>query len=488
MVSAEVEALARTGGLGDAVVGLSHELASLGCEVLVVTPLYGVTRSHAPLSAWSDHVHVPVGPAWFDANVLELPEVVHEGGGRVRTCLLDVPELFAREGIYGDRHGPFGDNDVRFAALSRGALEVAAKVFGEPGVGEGPDVVHAHDWHAALAVVYARTTMGAAWAEKVTVVTVHNLAHQGVLGLDAIERLGLPPTVASPEVALDRGGVSLLKAATALAHRVTTVSRGHAREILTPEGGFGLDAHLRAHAPKVSGILNGIDAARFDPSIDPDLVHNYDFASFLVGRSACKAHLVAELGLGAGGTGGGALFGLVARLTAQKGVDLVLPLLASLVDRGANVVMLGTGEPTIEDAVRAAAARHPGRVSARIAFDEGLAKRIYSGADFLLVPSRFEPCGLTQMYAMRYGALPIVTPTGGLLDSVDPIDTARDVGTGFVAPETSVMGLLVACDDALVLRGDAEGYTRAVTRAMGRDASWLVSARAYLALYRGLVG
>lgn len=487
MVSAEVEALARTGGLGDAVVGLSHELAALGSDVLVVTPLYGVTRSRAPLSSWSDEVHVPVGPAWFDAGVLELPAVEHAGGGSVRTCLLDIPALFARDGIYGDRFGAFGDNDVRFAALSRGALEIAAKVFGEPSLGAGPDVIHAHDWHAALAIVYAARTMGDAWRKKASVLTLHNVAHQGVLGPEAAARLGLPSEVLSPEVGLHEGRLNLLKAATSLAYRVTTVSPGHAGEILTAEGGFGLDAHLRAHAPKVSGILNGIDAARFDPSIDPDLVQNYDFASFSSGRGACKVALLRELGLGAGETFGGPLFGIVARLSAQKGIDLFLPVVDSLVDRGANVVVLGTGEARLEEAVRDAAARHPGRVAARIAFDEGLAKRIYSAVDFFVVPSRFEPCGLTQLYAMRYGAIPIVTPTGGLADSVAPISTAHERGTGIVATETSTMALLVACDDAFVLYGDEVAREGAISRAMARDSSWRGSAEAYLALYRSLV-
>ena len=487
MVSAEVEALARTGGLGDAVVGLAHELARIGCEVLVVTPLYGVTRSHAPLSSWSDHVHVPVGAAWFDAGVLELPEVTHEGAGSVRTCLLDIPQLFAREGIYGDSGGAFGDNDVRFAALSRGALEVAVSVFGDPATGQGPDVIHAHDWHAALAIVYARSAMGESWAKKITVYTIHNLAHQGVLGLDAAARLGVPHHLVTPEIAVHEGQLNVLKAATTLAHRVTTVSPGYAREILTPEGGFGLDGHLRAHAPKIIGILNGIDADRFDPSIDPDVAHNYDFASFLPGRRACKERLLDELSLGAQGTRGGALFGLVARLSWQKGIDLFLPIVSSLVDRGANVVLLGAGEPALEAAVREVGARHPGRVSVHIAFDEGLAKRIYSAVDFFLVPSRFEPCGLTQLYAMRYGALPIVTPTGGLQDSVEPTSDANGRGTGLVASETSTVGLLVACDDALVLYGDRDAYARAVERAMARDSSWLASAKEYEALYRSLV-
>jgi starch synthase len=416
--------------------------------------------------------------------VIELPRHARPGGGYVRTCLLDVPDLFARDGIYGDAHGTFGDNDLRFATLSRGALEVSARVFGEPGRGEGPDILHAHDWHAALAVLYARTVMGDAWSRTPSVFTLHNLAFQGLYGHDAVERLGLPPGVYHPEIGEQLGAFNLVKAATALATRVTTVSPNHAREILTVEGGFGLDAHLRAHAGKITGIVNGIDEARFDPGLDPDLVRRYDLGSFVDGRAACKAAFTEELGISSDGP----LFGMVSRLTWQKGVDLFLDVLEALVDRGASAAIVGRGEPELEAAIEAAASNHPGRVASRITFDGALARRLYSASDFLMVPSRFEPCGLTQLYGMRYGALPVVTRVGGLVDTVLPMDTANGVGTGFLADRAETRDVLVACDDALVLYGDATGRHAAVDRAMSRDSSWTASARAYLDLFRSLRG
>ncbi len=490
MVSAEVESLARTGGLGDVVYALAHELASLGAEILVVTPLYAITRSRLPMVPWNDPIGVRVGWGPSDVRsvrVLELPRVTRPSGGFVRTCLLDDPGLYGRNAIYGDAHGAFGDNDLRFATLSRGALEVSAKVFGEPGDGLGPDVVHGHDWHAALSVIYAKLAMGPAWAKKASVFTLHNIAFQGVFGEDALDRLGIPREVFVPSVGYHEGGLNLVKAATSLADAITTVSPTHAKEMLTFEGGFGLDGHLRAHANKLTGILNGIDDARFDPSIDGEIARPYDFASFVRGRAECKARLTAELGVGAGATEHGPLFGFVSRLSWQKGVDLLLGVVDALVDRGGNVALVGTGDPTLEEAMLEAAARHPGRVSAKVTFDAALAKRVFSGADFLVVPSRFEPCGLTQMYAMRYGSLPIVTPVGGLTDSVEPISTAHGRGMGLVAASPSLHELLAACDDAFVLYGDKMGFRDAIERAMTRDASWTTSARTYESLYRSIV-
>ncbi|MFO0638151.1 MAG: glycogen/starch synthase [Polyangiaceae bacterium] len=483
MVSAEVETLARTGGLGDAVAALAVQLAHMGHDVLVVTPHYGTTRASVPRVPWSDGLVVGEGALAREVRVLELPRVERAGGGTLRTCLVSDPGLFDRAGIYGDTHGPFGDNDLRFSTLSRAALAIAARVFGDPRDGAGPDVVHAHDWHAAVTIVHAKA-LGPEWARVPTVLTLHNVSYQGVLDVSAVARLGLPEWVLSPEIGGHDGALNLVKAAIALADRVTTVSPSHAREILTPEGGFGLDAHLRAHASKVSGILNGIDELRFDPGLDGEIARKYDFASFVGGRRVCKAALLEELGLDADVSR--PLFGLVSRLTWQKGIDLVLPLVDTLVERGARLAFLGTGERELEAGLLEAARRHPGRVAARITFDDGLARRMYAGLDFVLVPSRFEPCGLTQMYAMRYGAIPIVTPTGGLADSVSPVSVAHDTGTGIVAHGATVDDVLVACDDAFVLYGDEVGRRQVIERAMARDASWGVSARAYVELFRAI--
>lgn len=484
MASSEVESLARTGGLGDVVEALSLALAELGHHVLVVTPLYGVTRLPRTTMRWPGTIPVRYGWAEGDvrrASVVETETVRFPSGGTRRVCLLDDPGLYQRQGIYEDMWGPFGDNALRFAVMSRGALEISARVWDG-----GPDIIHAHDWHATFAVLYAKLVMGDLWRRKPCVFTVHNLAFQGVLDEGALDRLHLPRAAYLPEVLLQDGHVNLMKGATALAERITTVSPTYAREILTPEGGFGLDGHLRAHAHRLVGIVNGIDAGRFDPHTDAALAARYDATTFAPGRAECKAALAEALHLDAGS---GPIFGCVARLAWQKGIDLFLPLFQELVDRGARIVVVGQGERPLEDQLMWAAETFHGRVAVRIAFDPPLSRRVYAGSDFFVVPSRFEPCGLTQMYAMRYGSLPIVTDVGGLHDTVEPIERGAhgrsDAGTGFVASRADVAPLRKACLDALDLFADHDGFTAAVRRAMAKDFAWTGPARQYEALYEG---
>ena len=479
MVSAEVESLARTGGLGDVVLAVSTHAARLGVEVLVVTPRYGVTQVPAGCLRWEHDVPVRVGWGPDDVRsvgVLELPPAEQ---GRLRVCLVDDPGLFGRPGLYGDVHGEFGDNALRFATLSRGALEIAARVWGTE-----PDIIHAHDWHAALAIIYARLTMGEAWARVKSVMTIHNLAYQGALGEDALDRLSIPRE-AFASGALDHfGAVNLMKGAVAYADSVTAVSPTNALEIQTREGGFGLDGFLREQAHKLRGILNGIDTERFDPRADMGLPAQYDATTLERGRPPCKQALLAEHGLD--GDPAAPLFGTVSRLTWQKGIDLFLGTVPMLVERGARVALVGQGEAELEQRMLAVAARFPGRVAVRITFDAALARRVYAGSDFFVVPSRYEPCGLTQMYAMRYGAVPIVTAVGGLRDTVSPVRAAQGEGTGIVAGHATPRELAFAMEDALTLYSDPLSLHEARVRGMARGSSWTSSAAAYVALYRDL--
>ncbi|WP_394822392.1 glycogen synthase [Pendulispora albinea] len=476
MVSSEVETFARTGGLGDVVLGVSRALGARGVDVAIVTPLYGTTRIP------SDDVHrwygtVPARVGW-GADDVRYPGVVEVRlAPNVRVFLVDDPGLFLRDGIYEDAFGTFGDNELRFATMSRAALSIAERLWGGTGPDRGPDVIHAHDWHATFALLYARLTMGQAWADVPTVFTIHNLAYQGVLGFDSLDRLALPRGAYHPGC-LEHGGlVNLLKGAMSVADRVTTVSPTYAREILQPSGGFQLHHFLRSLSYKTAGILNGIDIQSFDPSRDGAIAANYHADDFAPGRARCKEALVHELGLG---DPNAPLFSLVSRLTHQKGIDLLLPIVGNLLEGGARIALVGTGERALERALHALGARYPGRVAARVAFDEKLARRIYAGTDFLLVPSRYEPCGLTQMYAMRYGAIPIVTDVGGLHDTVTPFSAVREEGTGFVAKNPDPLSLLIACDDALTAYSDREGFRRLIARAMHRDFSWTRSADEYL--------
>ncbi|HSQ66115.1 MAG TPA: glycogen/starch synthase [Polyangiaceae bacterium] len=476
MISSEVETFARTGGLGDAVLGLSRALAHLGHDVCIVTPLYGVTPIPQRHRWWMERVPVRVG--WGprdvrDCGVCEVPIEGGQGGGSLRVCLLAEDYLFGgRQGIYGDAAGSFGDNGLRFATLSRGALEVAARLWPD-----GFDVIHAHDWHAALAIVYARTTMGEYWQRKPSVFTIHNLAYQGVFGVDALDRFAIPHDLFHGGCLEQDGHVNLLKGATALCDLATTVSPTYAREIQRRGHGFYLEGFLRAHSGKLLGIANGIDAERFDPSTEGGIAQRYDASTVAPGKWACKQALVAELGLD---WPDAPLFACVSRLTEQKGVDLLVHCVGALVERGARVVLIGKGDAQQEDMLRHVAVRYPGYVSARIAFDPALATRVYAGADFVVVPSRFEPCGLTQLYAMRFGAIPVVTDVGGLHDTVEPANLARGSGTGFVARSPTVVDLLVALEDAISAFLGRNAFQELRQRAMARDSSWVTAGRAYV--------
>jgi starch synthase len=417
-------------------------------------------------------------------GVFEVPGNASAPGSH-RVCLVANDELFGSRGIYDDPFGgAYSDNDVRFVTLSRAALLIAERVWGRPEDGGGPDILHAHDWHAAPAILSARTTMGEAWRGKACVFTIHNLAFQGVFGFGALDRLQIPRSAFYDGTLAHEGHVNLMKGAILLSDRVTTVSPTYAREILSRAEGWGFDGLLRSIGPKLVGILNGIDTERFDPRTDDAIARRYDAHDAVPARQVCKDALMAEAGLDAGE---GPLFASVARLTEQKGVDLILEIAPALVERGARLFIVGEGDRRLEGWLREVCARSPGRVAARISFDAPLARRVYAGADFFLMPSRYEPCGLTQMYAMRYGSIPIVTAVGGLADTVTRMDSANGAGTGFVSSAATTTDLLMACEHALTFYRDTGSRMSAIHRAMSRDDSWRASAATYLHLFSGLV-
>ncbi len=473
MVSAELEGYARTGGLGDAVMGLSRALARHGHEVMVVTPRYGVT---APLQGgqWHlDPIEVALGEEpRRNVGVYEIETRV--GSGRLSVALLDEASLFDRAGIYGDAQGSFGDNEVRFATMSRAALSVGQRRWGRD------FVLHAHDWHASFAPIYARTTVGQPAVPSV--ITVHNLAHQGVFTFDVLDRLGIPRTAYHPDGLEHHGTVNLLKGGMAFSHRVTTVSPTYAREILTRSGGFGLDGFLRARTAKLDGFLNGIDDASYDPARDPALVAGYDGETVLAGKRRSRSALARELGLRDDDS---PLVATVGRLAWQKGMDLFLDLVPAILARGARVVVVGNGDPVLEERLRALSGRFPGSAIGLVAFDEVLARRVFASASLFVVPSRFEPCGLVQMYAMRYGAVPVVTPVGGLRDSVKPLRFGS--GTGVVAEGISHEALFVAIAEALDRTSDEDERATVSRRCMAEDFSWTKAALPYLSLYDSLL-
>jgi len=468
-VSAEVTPWSKVGGLADVAQALPVALARRGHQVIAVTPRY---RDYA--DAWDTRRTARFG---LFGQVHEVRYFHAEIDG-VHRIFIDHPVL-ARGGVYADENGVFGDNLLRFALLSRAAIEAPHHV-GLELPEEGRDtVLMAHDWHGALAAVYlaARYRHFGVLQRARSMLVIHNMAHQGVYAPDAFSGLDLErswwPT-------MEMGGVlNLLKGGIMAADRVVTVSPRYADEIRSPEGGFGLDPLLRLRGPVVGGVVNGLDTQAWDPAHDPHLVAPYD-AGNLAGKAACKAAIQAELGLPV--DAGVPLVAFVGRLDAQKGLDLLLAVRDWLVSQGAQLAVLGSGDPRLEDAMRRA--QGP-TVRAHIGFSGPMAHRLTAGADILVVPSRFEPCGLTQVQAMRYGTVPVVAATGGLVDTVQPYEPFAQTGTGWLFAPGSAGDLARALGEALYTwRHWRDSFQDIARRGMARDASWDAPAAAYEAMAR----
>jgi len=472
-VAAEAYPLVKTGGLGDVAGALPAALALEDVAVRTMLPGYPpVMAAIAGAPVVHEYAALFGGPArirWSHARGLDL-------------LVLDAPHLFARDGgLYADASGTaYGDNAFRFAALSRAAADVGHGVVAD----FVPDVVHAHDWQAGLAPAYLHYDGG---ARPATVMTVHNLAFQGQYGGISLDALGLPWHAWSIDGVEYYGGIGFLKGGLALADRITTVSPTYAKEIRTPEGGMGLDGLLRHRAHALRGILNGIDDAVWNPATDPHLPAHFD-VRHRAARKENRALLRERMRLAP--TSRALLFGVVSRLTWQKGIDLVLAALPAMLAGGAQLVVLGNGDGDIERALLDAARAHPGRVAVQIGYDEPLAHLIQAGADAIVVPSRFEPCGLTQMCALRYGALPVVARVGGLADTVvdsDDETIGRGTATGVQFAPVTGDELVYAIGRTLALWKDAPRWRKVQARAMTTDVSWRHSAREYAQLYREIV-
>ncbi|MBA3640693.1 MAG: glycogen synthase GlgA, partial [Acidobacteria bacterium] len=415
-----------------------------------------------------------VGSHTFDVSFVE-----HQLDENVTAVLVDVPSLFDRAGLYSQDGTDYPDNALRFAVLSRAALEYARQES------ERYDVIHAHDWQAGLVPVYQKMLLSndPVIGGIPAVFTIHNLAFQGVFGRDTVSQLGFGWEVFNPEGLEYWGNISFLKGGVNFSERITTVSPTYAREILTPELGFGFEGVMRRRAADLVGILNGIDTARWNPGADPFVASSYT-ADDLAGKREAKRALLQEVGLEADEAAmSRPLIGLISRLTDQKGFDLIGTSAGELMALDASWVMLGSGERHYEDLWRTMASRHPDRVSATIGFDERLAHMIEAGADMFLMPSRFEPCGLNQLYSLRYGTVPIVRAIGGLEDTV--VDADAPDGNGIKFAEYSRGALVAAVKRALELYADRPRWTTLQRSGMATDPSWDVSAREYVKVYRG---
>jgi len=471
-VASECAPFIKTGGLADVIGAVPKALAATGAQVRVLIPAYAVLRALArsalPLEEFDD---LPGGGA-------EIRTVEAQG---IELLLLDAPHHFDRSGnIYlGPDGQDWPDNDLRFAALSAAAARLATT-----GVdGWKPDIVHVHDWQTGLVSAYlAQSGHGG----PPVVMTVHNIAFQGLFDASRLEGLQLDDQLFTPAGIEYFGKIGFLKAGLTLSDRITTVSPSYACELLTPEFGMGLDGVLRAHRDKLTGIVNGIDLDVWDPATDRHLVQNYSTRS-LKRKEANKREVEVRFGLG---RGNGPLFCVISRLTSQKGLDLLLDCLPGLIEQGGRLALLGSGDAGLEQRFVNAAQRHPEQVGVIIGYDEPLAHLMQGGSDAILIPSRFEPCGLTQLYGLRYGTLPIVARTGGLADTVidaNEAALASNCATGFqFSPITSTMlGQSIA--RACALYRQAGVWSTMVRRAMRQPVGWERSAAAYRGVYTGLL-
>lgn len=457
--TAEVAPLAKVGGLADVAAALPKALKQRGHDVRVILPAYAqIKRAHGGLFPLIEALHVD-----FQATTLMPGLEVARLAGEVPLYLVDQPELFDRERLYG-----YDDDALRFLFLTRAVPEVLRRV------GWIPDVIHANDWHTALLPEIVRQDN--LFDRTATLLTIHNLAYQGQFSQAIAQMAGLPHEN-EPHNFMARGVLH--------ADAVNTVSPRYAREILTPALGEQLDELLRAHAHKLFGILNGIDSDVFNPASDPHLPHRYAIGD-LTGKRQDKRELQNELALPDDPQA--PLIGMVTRLADQKGFDLVAAGLPRLIQQTrAQLAVLGTGEPQYHELLRSWASRHPDRIAIRLTFDAALAQRIYAGSDLFLMPSRFEPCGLGQLIGLRYGSIPVVRATGGLADTIQDADAHPDTGNGFVFDAYDPDAMFDAIQRASHHFQDPDAWQRLMKRAMACDFSWRESARHYEDLYQKIV-
>jgi starch synthase len=466
MVASEAAPLAKTGGLADVVGALPGALRSFGDDAAVVIPRYGSIDLKRARRVF-DSLPVYLGTERYDT-------AIYQAAGEFPFYLVDCPPLFDRKGLYGESGVDYPDNHIRFAVFARAALGVARYLF-------RTEIFHCHDWQSGLVPAYLRTTFAGdpTYLGTRTLFTIHNLGYQGLFPKTALAEVALDPGVYRPDGMEFFGHVSYIKGGISFADGLSTVSPTYAREIQTPEFGSGLDGALRSRAGVLTGILNGVDYRDWSPDVDPLIPAHYS-PEDLSGKRVCKEQLVREFALPAEAMDR-PLIGIVSRFTRQKGIDILAQAAGRMVDQNVYLVALGSGEPEYEEFFTAMAAKFPGRIAVKIGFDNALAHRIEAGSDLFLMPSRYEPCGLNQIYSLRYGTVPVVRATGGLDDTIEE-------STGFKFQDYSPEALLAAVQAAARAFGDREGWQETMRRGMRKDFSWKASAAVYSALYRKLLG
>jgi starch synthase len=477
-VSPEAVPFAKTGGLADVAGSLPVALKRLGVEVHLVLPFYRAVREgnfehHLLLK----DLKVRLGNAELTARVWG-----SSTEEEVPVSLIEREDMYDRPNIYGNSLGDYYDNFERFAVFARAALSTAEMLSIKP------DLIHCHDWQTGLVSALLKgpfrdsTTLGA----TPTVFTIHNLGYQGLFPADKLRLTGLPREEFYRSEGLEYyGNISLLKAGIVYSDAVTTVSPAYAGEIQTPEYGMGMEGILQYRRASLHGILNGVDYQQWDPARDAHISVHYSPRK-AAGKHACKESLIQEMNLDPL-LSERPLLGMISRLDPQKGLDLLVKILDDILALNVGIVVLGSGDERIQGAIQEAAQSHPGRIGLTIGFDEPLAHRIMAAADAFLIPSRYEPCGLTQMYALKYGTVPIVRATGGLDDTIVPFDHKTGEGNGFKFSAYEPTAFLEAIRKAVELFRDPKAWQRLMANGMKEDFSWDRSARRYMELYRSLI-
>jgi starch synthase len=477
MVSPEVVPFAKTGGLADVVGSLPAALRELGCDVAVAMPLYRrVVAENLAGERILEQLPVSLGGEVIPAEIWR-----GRLGDGIPVFFIRRDEFFDRTYLYGTLRGDYYDNAHRFAYFCRAVVALCAALSYRP------QVVHCHDWQSGLVPAYLRLVHGAdpLWSETATMFTIHNIAYQGQFDAERFPLTGLPGHFFAVGGMEFWGGINFMKAGIVCADVITTVSPRYSEEIRMPPAGCGLEGVLQAHGHKLHGIINGVDYREWNPETDPLIAARYS-AKNLSGKKRCKRDLLTAVGLPAG-LMAQPLLGMVSRLADQKGLDLVAAVAERLVAEDLGLVILGTGEEKYHRLFSELARRHPENVAVRLGFDNELAHKIEAGADIFLMPSRFEPCGLNQMYSLRYGTVPMVHATGGLYDTVKPFDPERGEGVGFRFNRYEPEALWEAIEGATRMFYRPSLWQQLMRNGMAVDFSWEHSARLYLALYERAV-
>ena len=477
MITPEATPFAQTGGLGEVLSALPSELAALGMEVDVVMPKYrGIDSDSYNLEKIDVKIEVTLNAKNITASLWQSRE---QKGARY--LFLECDEYYDRKYLYGTPEADYEDNSERFVFLARAAIEMALarKIH--------YDVFHSHDWQAALVPVYLRTLY--AWVplleESASVMTIHNLGYQGIFWHLDMPLVGVGWEFFTPRHMEFHGKLNFLKSGIVFAEQVNTVSPGYRNEILTPEFGFGLEGVLQEKGSHLSGILNGVDYKIWNPATDSLIAANYS-PEDLSGKAACKEDLqkIAKLSVRPKTP----LVGVVSRLSSQKGVDMIEAAVPLLMEKDLQLVLLGTGDTRYQKSFLEISERYPKKIGVFFAYDYELAHKIFAGADVLLVPSRYEPCGINQLYSLKYGTVPIVRATGGLTDTVEQFEPEKDSGTGFRFSEPDPRVLAETIFNALdIFSQKPDLWKRLVVRGMTRDFSWSRSAKEYLKLYESAI-